>query len=176
MPPKKPLWIELPLRKDTSNSSMIKYFKFRFQGLVNAVVISDKAAGLDHFCEVEEVIKREFIPNFILSTQTPVINVLKTGDRCPTHCRKMAQKLVAHGSSRLLLVSGHDYCGKQLLREQRGAICPRACVKSGLFFCGIQSSEVFNTSPIWVVLSPPPPCIIWSHPSCPPNRYFTGYF
>ncbi|KAH9255318.1 hypothetical protein BASA81_006770 [Batrachochytrium salamandrivorans] len=148
---KKRIWFELPVRRDLGNDTIIDKLRREYPvGLVNGLVMSDRAAGLPHFCDVEEILSRRLVER--VKQQFPeleVVNLVRTGDRCNFQLDRVLGELEQQGTSKVVLVSGHEYRTSLLNKSLTGKLCDKRCGDGHAernVLCGVESTVALRRS------------------------------
>ena len=144
--------MELAVPKANSNVEILSKLTAFRSGTVDGIVFSDKAGGLGHFCEAEDIVQRNLVTESKQKLKETgngieVWNVLRTGDRCRSKLQSLVNELQGHGSTGFLFVSGHDYRTSLLERAFRGEKCSKDCAfRKGeeSVLCGNLSSELIR--------------------------------
>jgi hypothetical protein len=119
--------VDLPLKKSLSNIEMVNQID-NFER-IDGLVLSDKAGGHDYFCEAENLIQRNIIPQLkhklrMKGHGTNIYCVLRTGDRCVNHLQFVIDELIMKNNvTGFILVSGHDYRTKLKVKARLGEPC-----------------------------------------------------
>lgn len=143
---RKRIWFELPVRRDLGNEAVLHKLCTEYPtALVSGLVMSDRAAGLPHFCDVEEILSRRLVERVRQKfPELEVVNLVRTGDRCNFQLDRVLGELERQGASRAVLVSGHEYRTGLLRKSLAGDRCDKQCGASRNVLCGVASTEALG--------------------------------